>query len=1015
MKTRRLFLRPLLLTLSLSFLIFGQAFAQLNVSGQVSSSSGEPVPGVSVTLKGSAQGAMTDEAGNYSLSGIPSDGILVLSSVGMVTKEIAVEGRTRIDVTLEEDIQNLDEVVVVGYGTIQKNDLTGAVTSVGNRELNSVGATNPMKALQASAAGVNITQRTGSVGGGFDIQIRGANSLTGGTPLYVVDGVMTDNIDFLNSNDIQRIDILKDASSTAIYGSRGSNGVVIVTTYSGKGLKNQKPTFSYSGFVGLRTIRNMPDFLNSYDESVQWNRDRQVTRDLVLGNPIVPSPTYGFPDVIGDDGSNYWEEALTERRGTDWLDAFLKSSIQQNHFISATGATENVSYVVGLGYQGDDGNAEGQWFKKYNFKASIDARPNDLFAIGANINLAYSNRELVSRQGYTQQLFRMPSYAPAFDAEGNVIQSPMIGISGNVNPYAFLESGSQYNQEQFYAITNFYLKFNPVKWITFSSTFSPSVKFGRTGEYFDRFATRSISVARMWNDNGLSYIWDNQINISKVINEHRISYDFIQSTQKDRIENAFAYGRDVPFNSLWYNVQSAPQRDATTAFSKSTLLSFTNRINYSFKDRYLVTGTIRWDGSSRLSEGNKWAAFPSAAVAWRISEEPFLKEGAVVDNLKIRLSYGYTGNNNIPAYSTQSSLNRQTYYDWDGTTADGFIPSAIANKELTWERTREWNIGTDFSLFNNRISGEINVYDRLSLDLLMERKLAMPTGWASMIDNVGSVSNKGLELQIRTLNINRKDFTWETNFIFSKNTNKIVELYGKKEDDVPNRWFIGQPVDVIYAMVFDGIWQKEELPAEDRQALEGTARVKDLNGDGNIDIDNDMTVLGSPTPDWIGSFTTSFRYKNWDLSATAYTKQGVLQYSPFHQEFTDFNSKVILDVPYYLRENPITEARYSKEYPQPSYMGEYWGEDAEDYGYPGFNKDASFVRVQNITLGYNFNPGALSKWGVSACRVYINALNPFLFTKYEGFDPEWAGAGMSGVDATNTSFAVYQVGANIKF
>lgn len=486
MKTRRLFLRPLLLTLSLSFLIFGQAFAQLNVSGQVSSSSGEPVPGVSVTLKGSAQGAMTDEAGNYSLSGIPSDGILVLSSVGMVTKEIAVEGRTRIDVTLEEDIQNLDEVVVVGYGTIQKNDLTGAVTSVGNRELNSVGATNPMKALQASAAGVNITQRTGSVGGGFDIQIRGANSLTGGTPLYVVDGVMTDNIDFLNSNDIQRIDILKDASSTAIYGSRGSNGVVIVTTYSGKGLKNQKPTFSYSGFVGLRTIRNMPDFLNSYDESVQWNRDRQVTRDLVLGNPIVPSPTYGFPDVIGDDGSNYWEEALTERRGTDWLDAFLKSSIQQNHFISATGATENVSYVVGLGYQGDDGNAEGQWFKKYNFKASIDARPNDLFAIGANINLAYSNRELVSRQGYTQQLFRMPSYAPAFDAEGNVIQSPMIGISGNVNPYAFLESGSQYNQEQFYAITNFYLKFNPVKWITFSSTFSPSVKFGRTGEYFDR-------------------------------------------------------------------------------------------------------------------------------------------------------------------------------------------------------------------------------------------------------------------------------------------------------------------------------------------------------------------------------------------------------------------------------------------------------------------------------------------------------------------------------------------------
>ncbi|MEP4667735.1 MAG: SusC/RagA family TonB-linked outer membrane protein, partial [Cyclobacteriaceae bacterium] len=877
-------------------------------------------------------------------------------------------------------------------------------------------ATSPMGALQTNVAGVNISPRTGSVGSDFDITIRGANSLSGGAPLYVVDGVMTDNINFLNANDIERIDILKDASSTAIYGSRGSNGVVIVTTRSGEGLKARKASVSYSGFVGLRTISNMPDFLNGYDESITWQQDRQVSRDLVQGNEIVPSLTYGFPDVTLEDGSNYWEENLQARNGTDWLDEFLRPAVQQNHFISASGAAENVSYVVGFGYQGDNGNAKGQHYDKYNFKASIDARPNEMFSVGTNINLAYSDQELVSRQGYTQQLFRMPSYAPSHDLDGNVIQQPMTGISGNVSPFTFRNGNSNWNVEQYYVISNFYLKFSPVKWISFKSTFSPNAKFERRGEYKDRFATRSISVARMWHDNSLSFIWDNQMNISKDFGEHSISYDFIQSSQLNRLESDYEYGRDVPFKSMWYNTQSAPNNYSETGYQKNTLMSFTNRLNYSFRDKYLLTATMRWDGSSKLAEGNQWAYFPSAAVAWRMSEESFLNNSAI-NNLKLRVSFGYTGNNNIDPYSTQSSLNRQRFYDWDGSTANGFVPSELSNSDLTWERTREWNFGTDFGFFGNRISGELNVYDRLSLDLLMERKLAMPSGWATMIDNVGSVSNKGVELQLKTVNIERGDFTWETNFIYSKNTNKIVELYGAKEDDVPNRWFIGEPIDVIYSMVFDGVWQADDTYASeaDKQAMEGTAKVKDLNNDGTIDIDNDMKVQGSPAPDWIGTFSTTLRYKNWDLSATIYTKQGILQYSPFHREFMDFNSKVILDVPYYRRDNPITGARYTNKYPQASYQGQYWGEDSEDYGYPGYNLDASFTKIQNITLGYSLSMNALSKVGISEMRVYFNALNPFVFTKYDGFDPEWAGAGMSGVDATNTSFSIYQLGTNIKF
>lgn len=1001
---------------ALSLLVFGQTLAQVRVTGKVSNSSGDPIPGVNVTIKGTSQGTISDIEGDYTLANVPADGTLIFSYVGMTTQEVAVGNRTTVNVTMAEDIQSLQEIVVVGYGSVKKEDLTGAVSSIGNQELVSRGTTSPIEALQSNIAGVNITRQSGSVGSDFEIQIRGVNSLTGGQPLFVVDGVITNNINWLNPNDIERIDILKDASSTAIYGSRGSNGVVIVTTRTGERVRGRQAQFQYSGYVGVRTIANMPDFLNGYDEAVEWNKNREVALYLVQGRDFNADPdweTFGFPTIVGEDGVDYWEEALSNRRGTDWLDALLKPSIQQNHFISASGGSDRLSYMVGAGYQGDNGNAEGQWYKKYNFKASVDGSPSDMFSMGANINLAFADRELVAT-GYVQQLFRMPSWAPARNREGDLVQSPMVGISGNVNPYAHLENGV-YNVEDYYLISNFYVRFNPVKWLTLRSTFSPNARFQRRGEYQDKFATRSISVGRMWNDNDLSYLWDNQLTINRDFGSSSLKFDFIQSVQSDRYEGSFVHGRILPFNSQFYNVESGDIVLAESDFRKSTLLSYTGRLNFSLMDKYLFTGTLRWDGSSRLAPGNKWAYFPSAAVAWRLSQEPFMANVSQVDNLKLRLSYGYTGNNNIDPYLTLTQLDRQTYYDWDGSTANGFIPSSIPNPDLTWERTREWNLGADFSLFRNRVSGEVNVYDRLSLDLLMERKLAVPTGWATMWDNVGSVSNQGVEIQLRTINIETGDFSWETNFTYARNDNEIVELYGKKEDDVPNRWFIGEPVEVVYAMVFDGIWQREELAEADRQAMEGTAKVKDLNNDGKIDIDNDMTVLGSPIPKWTGSLSTTFRYRNFDLSASLYTKQGVFIYSPFHREFTDFNSRVILDVPYYVRENPITESRFSNTYPQARYMGPYWGEDAEDYGYPGFNKDASFTRIQNITLGYTLPQNLMSRLGVSNMRVYLNALNPFVFTKYDGFDPEWAGASMSGVNANNTSFAIYQVGTIVNF
>lgn len=986
------------------------------ITGTVTdNSTSTPLVGVTVFVKGTSIGTTTDARGHYAL-GVPSgQTTLVYSFIGYVNQEADIQGKSAVNISLMTDQKALSEVVVVGYGQIKKRDLTGAVSSVSGAALAQKATTSPMAALQGKVAGVNITAASGLPGSSYNIDIRGVNSLTGGKPLFVVDGVITDNIDFLNPAEIQRIDVLKDASSTAIYGSRGSNGVVIVTTKSGTNARGEVH-FSYDGYVGIRTFSHMPHFLNAED-GITYTLNRGITKDLYQGAPLeAPDNLFGFPAT--GDAHTYWVNVLANKQYTDWVDLLTKPSVQTNHFISASGGSDKLNFLVGAGYQADNGNIPGQNYKKYNFKLDVDARVSDAWSMGGSINMAYAKRELRA-ENVMEQLFRMPKWTPAYDSAGQMIQVPMVGVSGNVSPLAVLKYNLD-NTEDYYIISNFYLQFRPAPGIALKSSFSPNARFHEAGEYWDPLATKSAGGGQMTKDKSLSYIWDNQLNLDKTYGDHHINYDFIYSLQMDRSDELYGYGWELPFNSAYYNLGSATLLNTTSNLQKSTLMSFTNRLNYSFRDRYLLTMTARWDGSSKLARGHKWAFFPSAAVAWRLSEEAFIKQVPAISDLKLRLSYGYTGNNNIAPYTTQFTVSTQTYYDWNGQLANGFRPSAIANKDLTWERTREWNLGLDFGLFKNRISGEANLYDRLSLNLLMERKLAVPSGWSTMMDNVGSVRNRGIELSLRTINIQTPDFRWETDFTFARNTNKIVELYGKKEDDVANRWFIGKPVNVVYAMVFDGVWQKDELTGhspEDQRTLEGTAKVKDLNGDGKIDIDHDMKVLGSPLPSWTGGLSTSFTYKNWVLSLDFYTKQGVFTFSPFHKEFTDFNSKQILDVPYYMRDNPFTKARYSNTYPQPAYMGQYWGEDAESYGYPGFNKDASFVRLQNLTVAYNLNRAFLQRlhWSITSVRVFFNALNPYVWTKYDGYDPEWASASISGQEADSPAFSIYQLGINVKF
>ena len=993
----------------LSLLITSNLYAQELIKGTVSSSEGEELlPGVSVLVKGTTVGSVTDLNGNFSLRANQGD-VLQFSYIGFETQEIEVGSATTLNVKLVPDLEELEEVIVVGYGTVKKTDLTGSVSSIESKDITKIGSTSAVQAVQGKLAGVNISQSSGRAGAGFNIQIRGQNSLSDKAPLYVVDGVVTDGIDFLNPQDIERIDVLKDASSTAIYGSRGTNGVVIVTTKGGTGVKEGKATISYDGYYGVRQIARMPDFMNG-DEWWEFRQNAYITGELQNGNT-------DYDETIGGiSNSPLLAQRVNNRDYTDWVDLVTRTGTQQNHFLSVSGNNGRMSYVIGAGYQEEKGNLVKEEYKRYNFKGNVNHKISEKWTAGMNINLSLSERELGSNTAITNA-FRMSPLVNPYDSTGALLIQPAkyagISFTSSVNPLVDIEDG-QDNSRNLYGVGNLYLQFSPIKGIDIKSTFSPNFKSNRRGRYWGSMTDRrkfQDPAANLDNNLDFQYTWDNQITASKNFNGHNITAMGVQSFFYTQHEGNTIDVTDLPFNSSFYNLGTAANiQTVGSEYSKTTLMSYAFRVNYSWNDKYLVTLSNRWDGSSVLSEGYKWASFPSAALAWRLSEEAFLAGSDVISELKLRLSYGFTGNNNVSAYSTQALASGTSFYDFDGVLAKGASLSGIANRSLSWERTSELNIGFDYDLLVGRIMGSVDIYNRLSKDLLIGRDLPIETGWGSVTDNVGSVRNKGVELMLRTINVATNDFSWETSFNFTKNTNEIVELFDKKEDLVGNKWFIGEPVNVNYTYVFDGIWQENEQDeAEQYGQSPGQAKVKDIDNNGKIDGD-DRQIIGTPDPSWMGGISTTITYKNFDLSASLFTKQNVQVYSGFHDNFTnmDDRGRAKLNVNYYMPENLVTPTRVSNEYPQPKNQGPYW----RGSGGVGFYKDASFTKIQNIVFGYTLPPAALDKLSLKSMRVYMNVLNPFVFTDYDGFDPEYAGASYG---SGGNSSVVYQFGLNLKF
>jgi TonB-linked SusC/RagA family outer membrane protein len=879
---------------------------QKSVSGIVTDQSGEPLPGVAVVVKGTTQGTATDVNGKYVIN-IFEDATLQFSFMGMISQEIEVKNNATINVTMQMDAIGLEEVVAIGYGVVRKSDLTGAVSSVNSKIITERGNTSPVQSLQGSVAGVQVSSQSGVVGESFSVEVRGKNTFSGSSsPLYVVNGAIVDNIDFLNPQDIEKIDILKDASSVAIYGSRGSNGVVIVTTKGGEN-SNTGTTVSVDSYYGMKSPVRYPEMMDA-EEFLNFRKAHTYGRQKDPESLTQEK----FYDIYAPPAEVVKRQRFADLESFDWIDAIIKNGYQTNNSINVTHNNGESSYVLGIGYQDETGLTDKERLQKYTIHSSINQKVGKKFTAHLSTNISFLDRQ--AGNNYMHLAFRMNPFLNPWKIDENnqsivgeynnlpgklynhVTGKRVLNFTSFFNP--LLDIANTDNQYRTWTNTvNASLKYDFLSWISAKTTLSAYSSNVNQGRSFGIQTANAYKDGKSESDKTHSerfrYSWDNQINVNKKINKHSVNFLALQSLFVNRYETSSLGSREQPFETQFYNIGSGNSETFTvgSTFSKNQLMSFALRLNYSFNDKYLLKLTDRWDGSSVFPEGNKWSSFPSVAVAWRVTEEQFLSQFDKLSNLKLRLSYGQTGNNSIGSYATVNNLTSQAYYNFGSTSANGWFASSIANKALVWEKTKEFNFAVDYGFFNNRINGSFDIYNRMSDELLVSQKLPIETGFGAMPANAGSVKNAGFEISLGTVNIKQKNVRWYTDFTFSSNKNTVESIYGQSiADDIGNNLFLGQSIDVCYNYEMDGVWQINEAEqAAVYNQNPGEARVIDVNNDGKIDPDDDRVFLGSADPSFTYGLTSRLEVLNFDFNISMYGVQGKFIRSPWHAEFHNTN------------------------------------------------------------------------------------------------------------------------------
>ena len=1095
-------------------LLFCAAVQAQTISGNVKDAAGEPIIGATVMEQGTQNGTVTDFDGNFTLK-LQKGGNLNISYVGMKSQVVKTAGKSSVNVVLEDDNTTLNDLVVVGYGTMKKSDLTGSVSSVNTEQLNAKGAADVMGNLQGATPGVNITQSSGRAGGDFDIEIRGKSSINSDTkPLYVVDGVMCDDINWLNPQDIEKIDILKDASSTAIYGSRATAGVVMVTTKAGTNVKKDtKATISYDGYFGWSKVVRMPEFMDGQQfynyrflKFLEYSRPTQVQ-----SNPA--TPYYAMKTLAqallygGEKGEETYKlkDMLASGETYDWPKAVTQNGQQQNHYLSVSGSGDKINYHFGFGYNQQEGTYKGDKQNRINFKGSLDAKINKLITAGFSFNMARQFNEYAYDDAI-RIAYRMNPFMKPYNEDGSIrlfpgnkesvgtVPSSSYQFSDQYNPLAYMNN-YVHERETWRMLGNFYLKFDFMKGLDFKTTFSPNYTYYRDGSH--EGIENPNDPGHVWHENSkaysteipmtddytwatsnyttnraFSYTWDNVLTFNRTFKEiHSVNLMGLFSIQHNNTEKLTWVGtNNALLGSNWWAMQNAAysKDDSSTAYAENNMLSWAFRANYGYKNRYLLTATIRWDGSSKFAKDKRWGSFPSVALAWRVTEEEFMKQYEWLSNLKLRVSYGVTGNNaGVGNYDTAVYPSRYTIYPINGVYQTAYVPNIIPNPELKWEKSGEFNVGIDYGFLNNRIMGSIDFYTKKSKDLLYNVTLPLETGlntsgtYYTMTKNIGSVRNTGIEFSVTTVNVKTKDWNWQTTINFSHNKNEVLEINGLSDEyidgsnPVTNSLKVGHSVNDAWVYTSDGIVSDRLMTVPDNQAAtskgftpgeqvreydyyykvygwkEGQPIIRDTNGDGVISTADREWKRTDPT--WTGSLTSNLSWKNWDFSFNLYTKLGAYVYSNFINEYADWSDRGRnrLNMDYYIPAgalldcdgvmddgiyiNPVYQqtTKYG-DYPFPNFGGDGSGVgvNASEWNEARSFVNASFLKVKNITLGYTFPRSWLTPWGCSYLRLYFTVTNPIVFSSYKGFDPEWAGASLKN-DGPST--VTYQVGASIKF
>ncbi len=962
-------------------LIYAQ---NITVKGVVKDTHGELITGASVAEKGTTNGTITDIDGKFSLN-MDANGTLNISFVGYKPETVKVNGKTSFNVTLGEDNELLDEVVVVGYGTQRKSDVTGAIVSVNDKSLREIQSANISQALQGRLPGISISQTSTRPGQSGQIRIRGSRSLNASNdPLIVLDGIPFEgSMNDINPSDIKSIDILKDASATAIYGSRGANGVILVTTSRGEA---GKARVTYNGSYGIKDIYKKYEVFNG----------EEFTRLRNIAGAYTNLPQ---------------EQAMVDAgMETDWQDLMYQTGYVTQHDVGLSGGNQKGKYSFGIGYYDETTVLPGQGFKRLSLKTTIDQEIGNWLKVGVTTNTSYGITDGESAS-FMYQLVTLSPLSPAFNEDGSYYTQPSYPNENYYNPL-FINNDDSWEQKRkrFSSFNSLYGEINFTDYLKYRINVGLSYRQDNYGHFYGSatpFRNGEISQAAVQNALSTSWTVENLLYFEKTFNKkHKLNLTGMYSAQESMAHTSYMEATDLIadymlyYNLGHYNTEngSATIPAGNQSYYKTGLLSYMFRANYGYDNRYAVTVTGRRDGASVLATGHKWHTYPAAAFAWNVSNEEFAKDWSWLDMMKLRFGYGQTANQSVGAYSTLGSLT-QNKYNFGDNYSYGYYVSSLANSSLGWEHTDTYNLGLDFSVLNSRLSGSIEYYTQNTKDLLLNKSLPSTSGVpGNVMVNLGETENWGMEFSLSGKLIETKDFSWNLDANIYFNRNKIVKLDGEITQDEGNGWFVGHPIDVIYDYKKLGIWQLDEADVAAKYGFEpGDIKIADIDNNGEINTD-DRTIIGNYEPKFEGGFTSRMAYKNFDFTIVGFYRVGGTLVSTIYQPQSYANMlqgrRNQIKVDYWTPTNP------TNAFPKPSSQDRPGGSKSEYSSTLGYY-DAGFLKIRSVTLGYTFSDKLLKNTGIASARVYCTLQNPLtLFSEYMnkvgGIDPEATGKGNQG-------------------